>query len=139
MKSRSRKEAACRSHRHSRVVEKLDQLIENSKPVYSSYLADQLGFQLAPFGRSYWIRPACSFIAMCGWKGYRPLGKSSAMGQPVWEALHWSVGFGIWATLRASIGCFLESYLLQPYNLLNRNPRHAIAGTGRSQYWQIRH
>ncbi|MGY4500510.1 transcriptional regulator GlxA family with amidase domain [Bradyrhizobium sp. GM24.11] len=43
MKPLSRKEAVCRSDRHSRVVKKLDRLIQDSKPVYSSYLADQLG------------------------------------------------------------------------------------------------
>jgi AraC-like DNA-binding protein len=38
----SRKEAVCRSERHSRLLESLDQLIQGSKPVYSSYLADEL-------------------------------------------------------------------------------------------------
>ena len=41
--SMSRKEAFCRSDRYSRIVEKLDRLIQGSKPAYSSYLADQLG------------------------------------------------------------------------------------------------
>jgi AraC-like DNA-binding protein len=43
MKPVSRKEATCRSDRHSRIVEKLGQLIQTSKQVYSSDLADQLG------------------------------------------------------------------------------------------------
>lgn len=52
--SMSRKEAFCRSDRYSRIVEKLDRLIQSSRPVYSSYLADQLGVsdRTPPVGRT---------------------------------------------------------------------------------------